>query len=129
VIYERRPNEVVLTFPNGMVQTIGLWREEIHNGGHRTWFYLDGRRTNRLWLAPDEDRFKDRRSLGLEYACRRVGRRRREARRAEKIFEKLGPKALGGHDIRPSGMHSSTWRALLGRLDRIRPGRTRRPTS
>ena len=50
VIYERRPNEVVLKFPNGMVQTIGLWRE-------------------------------DRKSLGLEYACRRMDRRRREARR------------------------------------------------
>jgi hypothetical protein len=54
VVYEVRPGEVILRFPNGAVQTIGLWREEIHNGGHRTWFYLDGRRAMRLWLAPDE---------------------------------------------------------------------------
>jgi hypothetical protein len=117
VIYERRPCEVVLTFPNGMKQTIGLWHEDIHNDGHRDWFYLDGRRARRLWLAPDEDWFRDRKSLGLEYACRRMGRRRRERLRDERIVKRLG---FGGQTVRPSGMRSSAWRAMLGRLDRIR---------
>jgi hypothetical protein len=53
LIYERRAYEVALTFPDGAVQTVGIWREGIHNGGHRTFFYLEGRRARRLWLAPD----------------------------------------------------------------------------
>jgi len=117
VVYEARPYEVVLRFPNGMVQTIGLWREGIHNGGHRTWFYLEGRRARRLWLAPDEDWFRDHESLGLEYACRRMGRRRREARRNERIVKRLG---FGGQTLSPRGARAAAWRAMLGRLEHIR---------
>jgi hypothetical protein len=120
VVYERRPYEVVLTFPDGMIQTIGLWREEIHNGGHRTWFYLKGRRARRLWLAPDEDWFRDRESLGLEYACRCMGKRGRERLRDERIVKRLGPPGLDGRLRRPTGMRSAAWRAMLGRLGTIR---------
>jgi hypothetical protein len=122
VVYEVRPYEVVLTFPDGVVQTIGLWREEIHNGGHRTWFYLDGRRARRLWLAPDEDWFRDRESLGLEYACRRMGRRKREGLRDERIVMRLGRPGLDGRIQKPTGLRSSAFRAMLGRLERIRSG-------
>ena len=116
MIYERRPYEYVLTFPNGMKQTIGLWREDIHNGAHRDWFYLDGRRARRLWLAPDEVWFRDRKHLGLEYGCRR----RREARRDEKITMKLGPPRLDGRIRKPEGLRRSAFRAMLGKLGRIR---------
>jgi hypothetical protein len=91
-----RPGEVVLRFPNGAVQTVGLWSERIHNGGHRTFFYLGGRRARRLWLAPDELWFRDPESLGLEYAYRRMGKRGRERLRDERIVEKLGPPGLDG---------------------------------
>jgi hypothetical protein len=120
VVYEVRPYEVVSRFPNGLVQSVGFWREEIHNGGHRTWFYLDGRRARRLWLAPDELWFRDRESLGLEYACRRMGKRGRERLRDDRIVMRLGPPGLDGHLRRPTGLRSSAWRAMVGRLGTIR---------
>jgi hypothetical protein len=117
LVYEVRPGEVILRFPNGMVQTIGLWLEEIHNGGHKTWFYLDGRRARRLWLAPDELWFRDRECLGLEYACRCMGKRGRERLREERIVKRLG---FVGQTLRPTGLRSAAWRTMLGRLETIR---------
>jgi hypothetical protein len=109
-------------FPDGSAQEVEVETQRLPNGGHRHFFVVDGRRWRRLYLHPGSPRLVTRESLGLRYLSVSLGRDppARLALREDRIRRTLD---LGGPAVRPSGMPSRRWRALLERLGELPKGR------
>lgn len=91
-------------------------------GGRRAWFLCPangcGRRVALLYLG-SAGIFACRHCYRLAYACQRESNYDRQARRADKIRERLGwePGILNGSGWKPKGMHRRTFERLTAEHD------------